>query len=130
MSTNTVSVDGAEIKHSVDGTEKFKMEFDTTSAAGKTMNFTGAMKLKANIKWLVTGTPIQNAKSDFYSLLLILGLKPAIYANPSQIKNIIRHFVLKRTKKNVGIKIPPVKEHIIYVNWESNSESDLSLCDR
>ena len=88
--------------------------------------FRGAKKIKANIKWLVTGTPIQNSKDDLYALCTVLGLKRAFYANPENIKKIIRAHVLRRTKKDVGIKLPPLIDETITVPWSSESEEKLA----
>ena len=88
--------------------------------------FCGAKKIKADIKWLVTGTPIQNKKSDLYALCIVLGLKPALFRSPLKIKIIIGHHVLRRTKKDVGINLPPLIEEIINVPWSSEEEEELA----
>jgi len=92
----------------------------------KTAGFRGAMKLKANIRWMVTGTPIQNAKTDLYSLCAMLGLKKAFYLNPKSIREIISYHVLRRTKKSVGIDLPPLEAEVIRVPWASAAERDLA----
>ena len=92
----------------------------------KTGAFKGAMKLKAEIKWLVSGTPVQNAYSDFYSLCAVLGLRTALYANPKKVKNIVNHHVLRRTKKQVGINLPPLNDTYIEVEWASKAEEKLA----
>lgn len=89
--------------------------------------FKGAMKLQADIRWLVTGTPIQNKRSDLYSLCMFLGLNPTFYANPSGIREIISKFLLRRTKKQVGIHLIPVKKEEIVVPWASASEKDMAV---
>ena len=91
-----------------------------------TAGFAGAMKLQANIRWMVTGTPIQNAKTDLYALCAVLGLKKAFYLNPESIRRIIAHHVLRRTKKSVGITLPPLVMKVIRVPWASDSERDLA----
>ena len=88
--------------------------------------FQGCMKLEANIKWLVTGTPIQNRKTDFYSLCAVLGLETAFYANPANIPEIIRWHLLRRTKKSVGIQLPPLSVENITVDWKSEDEQHLA----
>ena len=92
----------------------------------KTAAFRGAMKLDANIRWMVTGTPIQNRKGDLYALCAILGLKKAFYLNPTFIRQIIGHHVLRRTKKSVGIVLPPLQTAVIRVPWASDSEKSLA----
>ena len=92
----------------------------------KTSTFKGASKLKSNTKWLVTGTPIQNRKTDFYALCAILGLKTALYANPAAIPKIISHHLLRRTKASVGIRLPPLNTQTIVVPWASPEEKHLA----
>lgn len=92
----------------------------------KTSAFKGAMKIKADIKWLVTGTPVQNAYSDFCALCSVLGLKSAFYANPDKVKTIVNHHVLRRTKKQVGINLPPLNDRYVEVEWESKAEKNLA----
>jgi len=92
----------------------------------RTGAFAGAIKLHANIKWLVTGTPIQNRKTDLVALCCVLGLQGALRRNPSSIKEIIKHHLLRRTKKSVGIKLPPLNEQLVIVPWASKEEENLS----
>lgn len=92
----------------------------------KTGAFIGAMKLKADVKWLVSGTPIQNSYSDFYALCSVLGLKSAFYADPNNVKKIVNHHVLRRTKEQVGIQLPPLEDEYIEVPWASKAEEKLA----
>jgi SNF2 family DNA or RNA helicase len=45
----------------------------------KTNNHQGILSLKARIKWLVTGTPIQNSMKELYSMYDILGVPVSAY---------------------------------------------------
>ena len=92
----------------------------------QTAVFKGAMKLRANIRWLVTGTPIQNKRSDLYALCMFLGLNPSFYTNPGGIRETIAKFLLRMTKKQVGIHLIPVKNEQIVVPWASTSERDMA----
>ena len=65
--------------------------------AGTTRYF-GVRILQANIRWLVTGTPIQNRKKDFYNLCNILRLPASFYTNMDSLKQNARDFIMKRTK--------------------------------
>ena len=40
----------------------------------KTRMHIGALKLQSSIRWLMTGTPIQNKKEDFYGLCAVMGI--------------------------------------------------------
>lgn len=81
----------------------------------KTMLFLGALKLKASIRWFVTGTPIQNNVKDFYSLCLLMGI-PASFIKDN-IDFIRRMFVLKRTKADVGISLSGIETVCKTVSW-------------
>ena len=80
----------------------------------------------APIKWLVSGTPIQNKRSDFYSLCNVLGLKPEFYKHVENVPIIVKDYVLRRTKDEVGIQLPPVNIQNIVVPWQSQNEKMLS----
>jgi SNF2 family DNA or RNA helicase len=91
-----------------------------------TRAFCGTMKIKADNKWLVTGTPIQNSNTDLLALCTVLGLKEAFMANRSEIREIIGQHLLRRTKKSVGIKLPPLNQELIEVPWSSPEEENLA----
>ena len=88
--------------------------------------FLGAKKIQANIRWMVTGTPIQNKLEDFHSLCSILGLESAFLRNKEGIKDIVHHHLLRRTKTGVGIKLPTLNETVITVPWASVEEENLA----
>jgi len=73
--------------------------------------------LRAKIRWLVSGTPVQNKKQDFYNLCSVLGLPSDQNA---------REFILKRTKKQVGILLPELHIDNNVVDWTNQKEKDLS----
>jgi SNF2 family DNA or RNA helicase len=77
----------------------------------RSKKYYGAKQLGGDIKWFVTGTPVQNSDSDFISLLLLLGVGVMYMGNGDWIK----HYVLGRTKKSVGIEMPNKTEHDIPV---------------
>lgn len=78
---------------------------------------------KELIYWLITGTPIQNYLKDFYSLCRVLGLKKEhYYKNHAMIG---QQYMLKRTKKEVGILLPRLKINTIEVSWENEDEKEL-----
>ena len=87
--------------------------------------FKGAKKLKSPIKWMVTGTPINNRKTDFYNQSVIQGSSSHFKPSIESIKEIIKDIVLKRTKKQVGIKLPNKKTHIVEVSSKSVQEDNL-----
>jgi SNF2 family DNA or RNA helicase len=86
----------------------------------KTALHMSALLLRAPIKWLVSGTPVQNKKQDFYNLCAVIGL-------PKDSSNLLaRDFILKRTKKQVGILLPELHIDSNVVEWTNQKEKDLS----
>lgn len=88
--------------------------------------YKGARLLKSKSRWLVSGTPIQNSKSDFYSLCAMLRLPPSFYTNSDKLRLLARSFILKRTKKSVGIQMSDLLIDKKTVDWKSNKEMQLS----
>jgi SNF2 family DNA or RNA helicase len=84
--------------------------------------FKGAQKLHSPIKWMVTGTPINNSGKDFYNQCVIQGTSSCFTNKMDEIKTLIGAIVLKRTKLQVGIKIPKLTENIEEVSFESKEE--------
>ena len=89
----------------------------------KSNTFSGAIKIKSEIKWMVTGTPIQNRPEDIYSLAIILGEK--IRGNEHLMEFITKR-LLRRTKTGIGLEIPKKNVKIVKVNFESKEEEELS----
>ena len=86
----------------------------------------GALKLKGNIRWLVTGTPIQNAKEDFFNLCAVMGLKNKYYTNLKNLKELVRNFIMKRTKKDAKIDLPELKLTPNIIPWKNAEEQNLA----
>ena len=82
--------------------------------------------LRADIRWLVSGTPIQNRKSDFYNLCSILNMPASFYTKSENLPLLARLYILKRTKKQVGIEIPDVVLDKNIVNWANKREKEMS----
>ena len=92
----------------------------------KTAIYRGAMQLKSGINWLVTGTPIQNKVADVHSLCNIMGLSKAFEKHASEAKKILAYHLLRRTKEEVGIKLPEILVHNIDVDWASENEKSIA----
>lgn len=82
--------------------------------------YKGALQLKSPVKWIVSGTPIQNSKADFYNLCRIIG-----FDMNCDISNVP---ILKRTKKEVGIMIPDINLNLEAVSWKNENEMKMSSC--
>jgi len=72
--------------------------------------FKSVCRLKTEIKWIVTGTPVFNSMEDFVSLCLFLGFsKSSAQGMTKQIKDI---YILRRTKDDLAkinerLRLPP-----------------------
>jgi hypothetical protein len=92
----------------------------------RTTRYIGAKMLSSKVRWLVSGTPIQNAKKDFYSLCSMLKLPASFYTENDNLRTLARAFILKRTKKQVGIVLPSVHLDKNVVSWDNRKEMELS----
>jgi SNF2 family DNA or RNA helicase len=88
--------------------------------------YLGANSLNSNIIWLVSGTPIQNKKEDFYNLCNILKLTSSYYKNKENLLEILKYFVLKRTKKQVSIEMTKLIIKERKITWQSNIEKNIA----
>jgi len=69
--------------------------------------FKSVCRIQAQIKWLVTGTPVFNSMDDFVSLCTFLGIpKSFVQGRTKEIKDI---YILRRTKDDLidRLKLPP-----------------------
>jgi SNF2 family DNA or RNA helicase len=92
----------------------------------KTSLYIGARMLKSKIRWLVSGTPVQNSKKDFYSLCSMIRLPASFYTDSDNLRTLARAFILKRTKKQVGIQMTDMVLDKNMVNWANVKEMELS----
>ena len=83
----------------------------------------GSKALKTDIIWLISGTPIQNTRRDFYHLCSTLRIPSFETEN---IPSIIDHFILRRSKKQVGIDCGELDMLSQPVPWKKKKEMELS----
>ena len=91
----------------------------------KTSVHLGALRLRTEITWLMTGTPIQNSEQDLYNLFAILGFnsQASLKAN---ITTLIAEYILRRTKEEAGLKLPACHSAIVSVPWKYTKEQNLA----
>jgi len=97
----------------------------------KTRVFTNAMKIEANIKWMVTGTPVQNAWKDVINICKVLNLPEGkdVLGKVATVeqRDYIQSIMLVRTKKEVKIKMPILNKEIVKVAPSTNEERQLMI---
>ena len=93
---------------------------------GDTARLFGAKLLRTKIRWIVSGTPVQNNKKDFHNLCQVLKMPFDFYTDNANLPIIARDFILKRTKKQVGIILPDVNIVNGCVFWKSETEKNIS----
>jgi SNF2 family DNA or RNA helicase len=92
-----------------------------------TCNYFGARLLRSNIRWLISGTPIQNRKQDFYNLCRLIRLPASYYTDSLNLDSLASSFILKRTKQQVGIQISSVIQNKKIVLWKNEREKELAI---
>ena len=84
----------------------------------------GAKKIKSQITWLLTGTPIQNRNNDLYSQLKIMGIYDE-FLEKSQLEKVefLYPYVKLRTKESIGLELPPLTvETVNITQYDSPQE--------
>ena len=89
--------------------------------------YKGATKLRTDIFWFISGTPIQNKFTDINSLLFLLKYEKDDIKRKEFVQNLIQPILIKRTKESVNLKMPPISHHNIYVDWKDYDEHGLAL---
>ena len=93
----------------------------------QTVRFLGCVNIRATIRWFMTGTPMQNLRSDLYHLLNALGLPKSVYIVDKNISEVVlKEYVLRRTKQSVGLEMPDLVETTIMVPWSNSLEKKVA----
>jgi len=92
----------------------------------KNSRWTGCKMLKSKVRWLISGTPIQNKRRDFFNLCSSLKMPASYYADADNLQHLVSNFVLKRSKKQVGISLPNLNLDNESVLWKNEIERQLS----
>jgi len=88
--------------------------------------FRSSKMITSKICWLVSGTPVQNKKKDFYSLCAMIKLPASFYTENANLLSLARNFILKRTKAGVGIHMTDIVLDKNIVDWKNRKEMELS----
>ena len=94
----------------------------------KTNEFKGVQALKAELCWLVTGTPLQNNEKELYNLYSIFGLtNSSVYYDAGEnYTNTFKQMIFYKTKTGAGLALPPLHEHTINVEWSNPAEQEFA----
>ncbi len=94
----------------------------------KTNEFKGVQALKAELCWLVTGTPLQNNEKELYNLYSIFGLtNSSVYYDAGEnYTNTFKQMIFYKTKTGAGLALPPLHEHAINVEWSNPAEQEFA----
>ena len=57
-----------------------------------------------------------------YHLCAIIGLPSSFYTNKINLPILVHDFILKRTKKQIGMNIANLSNHIDFVDWKNKEE--------
>jgi len=71
---------------------------------------------------LISGTPVQNKIKDFFNMCNMLGLPASFYTHADNREVILREFILRRTKQQVGIQMPAIESITKNVAWQNAEE--------
>jgi SNF2 family DNA or RNA helicase len=88
--------------------------------------FYGAKKLESRSKWLISGTPVQNRRKDFFNLCSLLGFPVSFVVDDVNRDELFRDYVLRRTKAGVGIDFEPLTVMQKEVSWNTESEKNIA----
>jgi SNF2 family DNA or RNA helicase len=88
----------------------------------KNSRFYGAKRLNTRARWLISGTPVQNNRRDFYNMCSLLGLPASFYAGSENMENLKTNYILRRTKAQVGIAMPELLMNEENIRWNNETE--------
>jgi len=127
ISVSALKVDDPAVKSMLHMVQWNRVIFDEAHhLRNKNARYWGAKVLASPIKWLITGTPVQNKRRDFYNLCSVVGLPSSYYTEPDNMDELLEAYVLRRTKTQAGIKLPKVELGCNTVDWATEDERVLS----
>lgn len=88
----------------------------------KNSRFYGAKKLNTRVRWLISGTPVQNNRRDFFNMCSLLGLPATFYAATENMEKLKNNYLLRRTKSQIGIEMPQLLMNEENIRWGNENE--------
>ena len=88
----------------------------------KNSRYYGAKRLNTRARWLISGTPVQNARKDFHNMCSLLGLPASFYAGSENMEKMKNDYILRRTKSHVGIEMPSLVVNNENIRWNNENE--------
>ena len=101
--------------------EAHHMRNKASSTKKSSQKFIGGRSIQAPLRWMITGTPVQNRMSDIYALFEVLGFKNTV--KPDEF---VDTCMLRRTKQDAGIYISKKVVEDIEVPWKHREEEELA----
>lgn len=111
----------------------------------KTIRFRAMSTLRANIRWMNTGTPIQNSYANIYACFDFIGVRldtlpvlkngdtPISSDDEAHIKGILEKVMIRRLRHQVELPLgatffrTEVDRQVVYVNFDTRAERILYL---
>ena len=93
--------------------------------SSKSVTFRYIQLISANIRWALTGTPIQNYLKDLQTLMTFVGETDFGWGCPmthEDAEELIPKYVLRRTKEQVKIALPKPTYHTIGLPFDTKTE--------
>lgn len=90
----------------------------------KSKIYTYVKKMNAKIRWMLTATPLQNKKGDFYAICRLLKFTLKDILDENKDENFIETIMLRRTKQDVGLDNIKVHTKFENIGW-SEIEQEL-----
>lgn len=95
----------------------------------KTIRYKKCDEIKSRIRWIITGTPIQNSKKDFQNLCRFLKIEERDRGDTQNREKDCEKkekFILRRTKDSIGLGLPELIKETISVEWTNQDEIKLA----
>ena len=98
----------------------------------KSMGASAARQIKAKFRMSLTGTPVENDISEFYNILDLC--VPGVWGDLRNIKatstketrllakQVVRPFILRRTKQKVLKDLPPKEENLVFLSFSEEEK--------